>query len=567
MTTVNLKSTTKLISTWLFLSSHSFASNYIAPSMVNIPEGSFTMGSNVGNKRVGPGHQVNIPAFQLAKYHVTVKEFKKFVDDTGYEVPSTCNDYIGENWMNGPDVKGTASWNSNKHLFSDFQPVSCIRYDDAVSYAKWLSEQTGKSYRLPSEQEWEYATKANTTSRFFWGDDPDLTQACEYANFPDNYGEYFPNQQYGASYVGFWGYLNCNDYEPYTTLVGMYRENPFGLYDMVGNVSEMVASCWSEQYDVPNAKPNDIDKCDMVVHRGFGWHSPPKPHYEKWRVDRNTPFDGVGFRLASDDVDDNIDATTIAFEKQLAEAQELRRLTRPIIPDAPSYAYLKSVASGEYELHWSPSEDKRVVSYDIYRSNTNYAHHMGKYFKNHYSKVASVPKTQNSYKLDSLVANTSFRVVAVSDELTSLPSNIALFDAPVVQNIPGKVDVKYAVHLHGVLLQKRRATEDKPERIQLSKFLDGYQQPNNTATFKVNVKESGEYQLNYRGTSIQKGTFFKIWSGYKLLGDINYDPDIDDKSSTRHQVYLEKGLHEIQITIQREGFDWWDLDWLQFTKR
>ena len=565
MSRKNPQSKIELASVLLLLSTPLLATEYIAPPMVNIPEGTFTMGSNIGNKRVGPAHEVNVSAFQLAKYHVTVKEFKKFVDDMGYEVPATCDDYIGENWMSGPDIRGTASWKDNKRLFSDFQPVTCVRYDDAVSYANWLSEKTGKSYRLPTEQEWEYATKAHTTSRFFWGDDPDLTQACEYGNFSDNYGEYFPNQQFGASYVGFWGHLSCNDYEPYTTLVGMYRQNPFGLYDMVGNVSEMVASCWAEDYDVSGEHPIDIETCEMIVHRGFDWHSPPKPHYEKWRIDRKLVFTGIGFRLASDEVNDYVDATTILFEKQLAEAQVQRRLTRPIIPDAPSHAYVKTLDSGQYELHWEPSIDKRVKSYDIYRSNTDYAHNIGKYFKKYYSKVASVPNTQSRYKLDSLAENTSFRVVAVIDKLTSLPSNIALFDVPVVQNIPGKVDVKYAVKLHGVLLEKRRATKDKPERIQLSKFLDGYEQPNNTVTFNVNVKESSVYQFNYSGSSAQKGTFFKMWSGNKLLGKIDYDPNIDDKSSTRHQVYLDKGTHELQITVQREGFDWWELDWIEFT--
>ncbi|TMO66833.1 SUMF1/EgtB/PvdO family nonheme iron enzyme [Pseudoalteromonas aurantia] len=566
MATINPKIKVNLIGTLLFLSSNSFAADYIAPPMVNISEGSFTMGSNVGNKRVGPAHEVKISAFQLAKYHVTVREFKKFVNDTGYEIPATCNDYIGENWMNGPDVEGTASWKDNKHLFSEFQPVTCIRYDDAVNYANWLSNKAGKSYRLPTEQEWEYATKANTTSRFFWGDDPDLTQACQYGNFPDNYGEYFPNQQYGASYVGFWGYLKCNDYEPYTTLVGMYRANPFGLYDMLGNISEMVASCWVEQYDVSGAKPKNIDKCDMVVHRGFGWHSPPKPHYEKWRIDRNIPFDGVGFRLASDMVIDDIDATSIAFEKQLIEAQKHRRLTRPIIPDTPSHVYLKSVVSKQYELHWSPSKDNRVVAYDIYRSTTDYAHHMGKYFKNYYSKVASVTKTQSSFKLDSLTANTSFRVVAVTDEFISLPSNIALFDSPSVQKIPGKIEAKYATQLHGVLLEKREAKKDKQERIYLSKLIQGHDQNTVIAKFKVNVEESGFYQLNYSGYSTRSGTLFKLWSGNKLLSDIDYDPNIDDKSSNRHQVYLEMGLHDLQFSIQREGFDWWELDWLEFRK-
>lgn len=120
MAAVKPKPKIKLLSILLLLSSPSFAGDYIAPPMVSIPGGTFTMGSNIGNERVGPAHEVNVSAFQLGKYHVTVGEFKKFVEDTGYEVPATCNDYIGENWMNGPDVEGTASWDNNQHLFNDF---------------------------------------------------------------------------------------------------------------------------------------------------------------------------------------------------------------------------------------------------------------------------------------------------------------------------------------------------------------------------------------------------------------------------------------------------------------
>ena len=120
---------------------------------------------------------------------------------------------------------------------------------------------------------------------------------------------------------------------------------------------------------------------------------------------------------------------------------------------------------------------------------------------------------------------------------------------------------------HGVFLEKRRATKDRPERIQVSKFLDGYEQPNNTVTFRVKVKQRGNYQFNYSGSSAQNGTFFKMWTGNRLLGEIDYDPNIDDRSSNRHHVYLEKGLHELHITVQREGFDWWELDWIEFTKR
>ena len=195
------------------------ADEYIAPAMINVPAGEFFMGSNDYAQEFAPMHQVTMEGFQMGKYPVTVAEFRKFVESTGYQMNQTCSDHLDENWLAGPDEDGEAAWDRHRYLNSEYLPVTCITWEEAHAYIDWLKQETGKPYRLPTEQEWEYATKANTTSRYFWGDDPDMKQACQFGNFADQAGEYFASSQYGASYIGFLGHANCNDGEPYNSIV------------------------------------------------------------------------------------------------------------------------------------------------------------------------------------------------------------------------------------------------------------------------------------------------------------------------------------------------------------
>ncbi len=227
-----------LIYTGLF--STSLAQNVIVPPMVNIPAGELVIGANGGDKNTNPNNKTKVAGFQLAKYPVTVAEFRKFADETGYRQEAMCDDYIDENWFRGRRHEGKGSWNKHRFLKSEYQPVTCVSWPGVQAYIQWLSKKTGTQYRLPTEAEWEYAARANTTSRFFWGDDLELSQVCQYGNVPDHSIEYFAAKQYNASLVGYFGHANCDDGEPYTSIVGLYRPNPFGLYDMVGNVFEYV---------------------------------------------------------------------------------------------------------------------------------------------------------------------------------------------------------------------------------------------------------------------------------------------------------------------------------------
>ncbi|MDT4331008.1 SUMF1/EgtB/PvdO family nonheme iron enzyme [Methylomonas sp. MED-D] len=175
----------------------------IEPEMIAIPAGSFAMGGDQYDNEK-PIHTVTFAKpFKLGKYPVTFAEYDVFVEQTARVKPED------EGWGRGR------------------RPAINVTWQDAVDYAVWLRETTGKAYRLPSEAEWEYACRAGAQSEFFWGDDAGL--AKHYAWFDQNAA--------GT-----------------TQEVGLKLANLFGLYDMAGNVWEWLQDGWYEDYQ---GAPND----------------------------------------------------------------------------------------------------------------------------------------------------------------------------------------------------------------------------------------------------------------------------------------------------------------------
>ncbi|ESP91425.1 SUMF1/EgtB/PvdO family nonheme iron enzyme [Pseudoalteromonas luteoviolacea] len=554
--------------TYLLLSipSSVMATDYIAPPMASIPAGDFIMGSNSGDPAFKPAHKVSIKAFQMAKYPVTVAEFRKFVEDSGYTPKANCNDYIGKNWLSGPDSIGTARWDNHRFYQSEYQPVSCVTYRDAVAYITWLNQKTGGTYRLPTLQEFEYAAKANTTSRFFWGDDLNMTQACLYGNFADESGEYIASKQYGASYVGFLGYANCDDGEAYIAIAGLYRPNPFGLYDMSGNTSEITASCFSHGYQTRSKEDNDIEKCEYIAHKGPSWHYPPQSHAYGWRVAKkdDSPGASMSFRLAADDKLAHTDGSTTQFEADMAKAQSAHLAKRDRLPKRPVGLQLSRMNADTYELSWHSAIDPTVTEYDIYQSKSRYSHLLGGFYQDHYNKLKTVAATKNTTTLVLPKSGASFRVVAKSANLTSLPSVAAANYTPKVVNIPGRLNMQEAIKLENALLGHRAATPEKPELYYLSAFSHGLVQPKVTATFDVKIQKTGWYSVNYRAQVRQKGKFIRLWQGNKLAGEISYDPEIDETTASHQKVFLEAGYHHLEVSVKREGFESWYLAWIDF---
>ena len=211
------------------------------PEMVVIPAGSFMMGSPDGEADRSPGEgpqrQVTIPRpMAVGRFEVTFAEWEACVAGGGCKSNPSPGD---EGWG------------------KDRQPVINVSWDDAGEYVKWLSQKTGKAYRLLTEAEWEYAARAGTTSPFSTG----ATITPEQANFQTNFNED------GSKREG--------EYREQAIKVGTFAPNAFDLYDMHGNVWEWVADNWHEDYaGAPtDGTVNAGGDTSMRVQRGGSWYS------------------------------------------------------------------------------------------------------------------------------------------------------------------------------------------------------------------------------------------------------------------------------------------------------
>ena len=193
------------------------------PRMVRIPEGHFVMGSNADPNK-SPIHGVNVLPFFLSQFPVTVGEWRRCV------VAKACS---------GEPIRDAGV---------DDAPVHNLSWDDAQQYVAWLSLVTEKPYRLPTEAEWEFAARANTTSVYWWGDQlADDRANCRECGLPFAADAPAP--------------------------VGTFAANQFGLFDMAGGVDQWVADCWHQDYQ---QAPSDgsvwgTANCQERVLRGGSW--------------------------------------------------------------------------------------------------------------------------------------------------------------------------------------------------------------------------------------------------------------------------------------------------------
>ena len=187
------------------------------PAMVVLPTGRFHMGSPPGEAgrfdREGSVHTVTISRpIAIGRYPVTFKDYDLYVSAT--EGRGFLKALLGNNKPKRPEDAGFGRGRC---------PVINVSQKDAKAYATWLSDQTGKTYRLPSESEWEYAARAGTETAYSWGDEIGVNRAnCR------GCGSELDGEQ--------------------TAPVGRFEPNAFGLYDMHGNVWEWVADCWHKNH-------------------------------------------------------------------------------------------------------------------------------------------------------------------------------------------------------------------------------------------------------------------------------------------------------------------------------
>ena len=273
------------------------------PEMVVIPAGRFVMGAAPGEEereelsdqfrnRSQPRHGVDVKSFSAGKFEVTRGQYRVFAEATGRSSDG-CFVWTGAEFEKDP----TKDWRNPGYAQDDPHPVACVSWDDASAYARWLSQKTGRNYRLLTEAEWEYAARAGTTTTRFWGDAGNMS--CGYANGADLTAE---AQVPGASN---WVVANCIDRYAYTAPVGSYRANAFGLYDMLGNVSEWTQDCWNGNY---SGAPTDgsawaAGDCFLRVVRGGSWEDAPLGLRAAYRVGSPTVIRVYrrGFRVARTD--------------------------------------------------------------------------------------------------------------------------------------------------------------------------------------------------------------------------------------------------------------------------
>jgi formylglycine-generating enzyme required for sulfatase activity len=267
--------------------------------MVLIPAGEFQMGSpdGEGDNDEHPRHKVALSAFYLAKYEVTNQRFKQFAQQTSYR---TTAEQEGKAWaitaIGKPEEVSGAHWRKPEGGATVFDsnreehPVVSVSWEDAQAYCRWAGK------RLPTEAEFEYATRAGAETKYWWGNgNPGSRRVA-------NIGDESLKRQYSD-----WPLPIMTGYDDgsvRTAPVGSFEANPFGLYDMTGNVWEWTSDRYDKQYygNSPRKDPMGQSNGDFRVLRGGSWTNSPDEVRSANRT-RHSPtyrFGPFGFRCAQD---------------------------------------------------------------------------------------------------------------------------------------------------------------------------------------------------------------------------------------------------------------------------
>ncbi|MFN0315511.1 MAG: formylglycine-generating enzyme family protein [Burkholderiales bacterium] len=251
----------------------------VCPELVVVPAGQFMMGSNSNESSLPdekPAHLVKIAkSFAVGKYEVTFDNWHACVSGGG------CRQADDEGWGRGN------------------RPVINVDHAAAKAYASWLSRKTGKRYRLLSESEWEYAARGGTVTAWYWGSIEEgigIPAGCLYANTHDQ-----SSKTNRPDYA--WLAHPCEDGYTYTAPAGTFKPNPFGLYDMLGNVAEWVEDCEASYKDAPaDGSAAVANDCEARVTRGGAWMHGPTWVRSAFRHPQTPGYANytVGLRIARD---------------------------------------------------------------------------------------------------------------------------------------------------------------------------------------------------------------------------------------------------------------------------
>jgi formylglycine-generating enzyme required for sulfatase activity len=254
------------------------------PEMVVVPAGRFTMGSpaNEPERFEKEEDQVSViiaKPFAVGRFAVTLGEFAGFVEAINHKPDGGCYGYTSSgDWK----LQVDRDWRTPGISQTDRHPVVCVNWNDANAYVAWLTLTTGKSYRLLSETEREYMARAGTSTPFWWG----ATISTSQANYNGTY-------TYAGGSKGEW--------RKATVAVDAFAANPWGLYNVHGNVWEWTEDCWNEK-NAGNpgiGSARTIGDCRSRILRGGSWDDGPKGLRSAYRIRLNPArLIYTGFRVA-----------------------------------------------------------------------------------------------------------------------------------------------------------------------------------------------------------------------------------------------------------------------------
>jgi len=262
-----------------------------------IPAGDFTMGSpetESMHERDETPHEVTLTRpFYMATTHVTVAQWREFVEDSGYRTDAEDHWERTTVWhtQNGKPLQD-GSWRNPGFEQRDDHPVVMVSWNDAMRFCRWLSNKSGKSIGLPTEAQYEYASRAGTQTAYFWGDNQN--RASVFANCADP----APNDRFPDSKPA----VAWRDGFAFTSPVASFKPNAWGLYDMIGNAWEWCADWYHDYPDGPATDPTGLPQGNYRVVRGGSWFNDPKYCRAAFRVG-NIPSDSdnyIGFRVCID---------------------------------------------------------------------------------------------------------------------------------------------------------------------------------------------------------------------------------------------------------------------------
>ncbi|MGD8539456.1 MAG: formylglycine-generating enzyme family protein [Candidatus Aminicenantes bacterium] len=279
--------------------------------LVFIPDGEFTMGSNEGLPNEKPVHKVYLDEYWLGKYPVTVGQFRKFVEETGYVTDAENGQGSWQFWEGRWVVRLDGNWKNPYFDQGEGHPIVSISWNDSIAFCDWLSKRTGINFKLPTAAQWEKGARGTDARIYPWGNDiPDGTRA--------NYADIHFWKKYDDSRQAD---KNVDDGFVETSPVGSFSAgaSPYGLLDMAGNVWEWCYDVYDENYYSVSPYKNPMGPPDRGqpdqerVNRGGGsWtdrsgHITPKGGHNlrsaaRTGDEQNSSDDHMGFRLCIDSI-------------------------------------------------------------------------------------------------------------------------------------------------------------------------------------------------------------------------------------------------------------------------